>query len=63
VKNWFQNVLFKCVQLVPLQVGRVEHPGIIKMHYYGKSPQPYMVGAVQLESHLTHGLKPPGFNP
>ena len=24
-------------------LGRVDHPGIIKMHYYGKNPQPYMV--------------------
>ena len=26
-----------------LLLGRVDHPGIIKMHHFGKSPQPFMV--------------------
>lgn len=27
-----------------LLLGRVDHPGIIKMHHFGKSPQSFMVG-------------------
>ena len=26
-----------------LLLGRVDHPGIIKMHHFGKLPQPFMV--------------------
>jgi serine/threonine protein kinase len=29
-----------------LLLGRVDHPGIIKLYHYGKVTQPYMVGSL-----------------
>ena len=39
-----------------LLLGRVDHPGIIKMHHFGKLPQPFMVedSEQSLFFHSTH---------
>lgn len=31
-----------------LLLGRVDHPGIIKMYHYGKIPQPFMVSILSV---------------